>query len=248
MSLVLCLVDLVRGSRSIPNCKPPQVRWERRNWSLRTLWIGFMRQWTRHIHMSQMIVMNGPSLLGCHKWSVTDGPSRTSCHRHTSDFDQTSYSGMAARTICEDSVRNYRSKLPWIKRQLTNRQEQVAIDIIMNVPPWTNRHNQITTMDMSSRYHVMLKTCEQSEWWTISNHEFVMPSVFRLWTWSQVEVVVRNKSKPSRRESRSQRVCLELVPLVVSSSWESECENQNPLLWSCLLGEFSWNWIKRLMP
>ncbi|KAF3496275.1 hypothetical protein DY000_02053930 [Brassica cretica] len=38
-----------------------------------------------------------------------------------------------------------------MKRQSTNCQEQVAIDIIMNVPPWTNRHNQIITVDMSSR-------------------------------------------------------------------------------------------------
>ncbi|KAF2612894.1 hypothetical protein F2Q70_00009039 [Brassica cretica] len=59
---------------------------------------------------------------------------------------------MVARTICEDSVLNHRSKLPWMKRQSTNCQEQAAIDIIMNVPPWTNRHNQITTVDMSSRY------------------------------------------------------------------------------------------------
>ncbi|KAF3523299.1 hypothetical protein F2Q69_00051124 [Brassica cretica] len=79
-----------------------------------------------------------------------DGPSRANCHQHTFDSDQTSYSGMVARTICEDSVRNHRSKLPWMKRRSTNRQEQVAIDIIMNVPPWTNRHNQII-MDMSSR-------------------------------------------------------------------------------------------------
>ncbi|WZY81079.1 hypothetical protein YC2023_027463 [Brassica napus] len=81
-----------------------------------------------------------------------DGPSWASCHRHTSDSDQTSYSGMVARTICEDSVLNHRSKLPWMKRQSTNCQEQVAIDIIMNVPPWTNRHNQITTVDMSLRW------------------------------------------------------------------------------------------------
>lgn len=59
---------------------------------------------------------------------------------------------MVARTICEDSVLNHGSKLPWMKRQSTNCQEQVAIDIVMNVPPWTNRHNQITTADMSSRY------------------------------------------------------------------------------------------------
>ena len=37
-----------------------------------------------------------------------------------------------------------------MKRQLTNRQEQVATDIIMNIPPWTNRHNQITTVDVYS--------------------------------------------------------------------------------------------------
>ncbi|KAF3575093.1 hypothetical protein F2Q69_00058321 [Brassica cretica] len=59
---------------------------------------------------------------------------------------------MVERTICEDSVLNHRNKLPWMKRQLTNRQEQVAIDIIMNVPPWTNRRNEITTVDMSLRY------------------------------------------------------------------------------------------------
>lgn len=152
MGLVPCLMGLARGSRSTPNNKPPKVRWERRSRSLRTLWIGFIRQWTRHVPMSQMIVMNGTSWLGFHKWSVMDGPSWASCHRHTSDSDQTSYSGMVARTICEDSVLNHRSKLPWMKRQSTNCQEQVAIDIIMNVPPWTNRHNQITTVDMSLRY------------------------------------------------------------------------------------------------
>ncbi|KAF3532928.1 hypothetical protein DY000_02040891 [Brassica cretica] len=59
---------------------------------------------------------------------------------------------MVAQMICEDIVLNHRSKLPWMKRQSTNCQEQVAIYIIMNVPPWTNRHNQITTVDMSSWY------------------------------------------------------------------------------------------------
>ncbi|CAN6886888.1 unnamed protein product [Brassica oleracea] len=58
---------------------------------------------------------------------------------------------MVARTICEDSVLNHRSKLPWMKHQSTNCQEQVVIYIIINVPPWTNRDNQITTVDMSSR-------------------------------------------------------------------------------------------------
>ncbi|KAL0899870.1 hypothetical protein Bca101_083831 [Brassica carinata] len=43
--------------------------------------------------------------------------------------------GMVARTICEDSVLNHRSKLPWMKRQSTNCQGQIAIDITMNVPP-----------------------------------------------------------------------------------------------------------------
>ncbi|WZZ19147.1 hypothetical protein YC2023_112236 [Brassica napus] len=84
---------------------------------------------------------------------VIDGPSRASCHRHTFDSDQTSYLGMVARTICEDSVRNHRSKLPWIKHQSTNWQGQVAIYIIMNVSPWTNLHNRITTVGMSSRYY-----------------------------------------------------------------------------------------------
>ncbi|KAG2247799.1 hypothetical protein Bca52824_087427 [Brassica carinata] len=56
---------------------------------------------------------------------------------------------MVARTICEDSVRNHRSKLPWMKRQSTNCQGQVAIDIITNVPPWTNRQNQIATGNCS---------------------------------------------------------------------------------------------------
>ncbi|WZZ14917.1 hypothetical protein YC2023_108006 [Brassica napus] len=64
-----------------------------------------------------------------------NGPSRASYHRHTSDSDQTSYSGMVARTICEDSVLNHRSKLPWMKCQSTNCQRQVAVDIIMNVSP-----------------------------------------------------------------------------------------------------------------
>ncbi|KAF3494177.1 hypothetical protein DY000_02051768 [Brassica cretica] len=59
---------------------------------------------------------------------------------------------MVAQTICEDNVLNHRSKLPWMKRKSTNCLEQVAIDIIMNVPPWTNRLNRITTVDMSSRY------------------------------------------------------------------------------------------------
>ncbi|KAF2592390.1 hypothetical protein F2Q70_00042351 [Brassica cretica] len=59
---------------------------------------------------------------------------------------------MVAQTICEDSVLNHRIKLPWMKHQSTNCQEQVAIYIIMNVPPWTNRHNQITTVDMSLWY------------------------------------------------------------------------------------------------
>ncbi|WZZ26635.1 hypothetical protein YC2023_010036 [Brassica napus] len=67
--------------------------------------------------------------------SIDNTPSRVSCHRHTSDSDQTSYSGMVVRTICEDSVLNHRSKLPWMKCQSTNYQRQVAIDIIMNVPP-----------------------------------------------------------------------------------------------------------------
>nr|VDD37963.1 unnamed protein product [Brassica oleracea] len=66
---------------------------------------------------------------------VMDGPSRASCHRHTSDSDPTFYSGMVARTICEDSVLNHRSKLSWMKRQSTSCQGQIAIDIIMNVPP-----------------------------------------------------------------------------------------------------------------
>ncbi|KAL0718135.1 hypothetical protein Bca4012_067457 [Brassica carinata] len=43
--------------------------------------------------------------------------------------------GMVARTNCEDSVLNHRSKLPWMKHQSTNCQGQIAIDIIMNVPP-----------------------------------------------------------------------------------------------------------------
>ncbi|KAF2585320.1 hypothetical protein F2Q70_00036073 [Brassica cretica] len=86
---------------------------------------------------------------GCHKRSVIDGLSRAGCHRHTSDSDQTSYSGMVARTIYEDSVRNHRRKLPWMKRQSTNCQGQVAIDIIKNVPPWTNRQNQIATGNCS---------------------------------------------------------------------------------------------------
>ncbi|WZZ58325.1 hypothetical protein YC2023_058432 [Brassica napus] len=64
------------------------------------------------------------------------------CHRRTVSgelsSDQTSYFGMVARTICEDSVLNHRSKLPWMKHQSTNCQEQVVIYIIMNVPPWTN--------------------------------------------------------------------------------------------------------------
>ncbi|KAG2288543.1 hypothetical protein Bca52824_048147 [Brassica carinata] len=59
---------------------------------------------------------------------------------------------MVARTICGDSVLNHRSKLPWMKRQSNNCQEQLPIYITMNVPPWTNRHNQITTVDMSLRY------------------------------------------------------------------------------------------------
>uniref|UniRef100_A0A0D3D9I4 TIR domain-containing protein n=1 Tax=Brassica oleracea var. oleracea TaxID=109376 RepID=A0A0D3D9I4_BRAOL len=62
---------------------------------------------------------------------VMDGPSRASCHRYTSDSDQT----LVARTICEDSVLNHRSKLSWMKRQSTSCQGQIAIDIIMNVPP-----------------------------------------------------------------------------------------------------------------
>ena len=145
-------MGLERGCKSTPNSKPPQARWESRNGSLRTLCIGFIRQWTRHVPMSQMIVMSGTSWLGCHKWSVVDGLSRASCHRHTSDSDQASYSGMVARTICEDSVLNHRSKLPWMKRRSTNYQEQVAIDIIMNVPPWTARHNQVTKVDMSLQH------------------------------------------------------------------------------------------------
>ncbi|WZZ55065.1 hypothetical protein YC2023_055172 [Brassica napus] len=88
-------------------------------------------------------------------------PSRASCHRHTSDSDQTSYFGMVARTICKDSVLNHRSKLSWMKCQSTNCQRQVAIDI-------TYRHERTITIkssrvDVSSRYHVMPETCEQSE-------------------------------------------------------------------------------------
>ncbi|WZZ41210.1 hypothetical protein YC2023_037469 [Brassica napus] len=45
-------------------------------------------------------------------------------HRHTSDSDQISYFGMVAQTICEDSVLNHRSKLPWMKRQSTNCQRR----------------------------------------------------------------------------------------------------------------------------
>ncbi|KAL0684761.1 hypothetical protein Bca4012_051609 [Brassica carinata] len=56
----------------------------------------------------------------------------TTLSKHTT---MTSYSGMVAQTICEDSVLNHRSKLPWMKHQSTNCQRQVAIDIIMNVPP-----------------------------------------------------------------------------------------------------------------
>ena len=139
-------MGLEGGCKSTPNNKPPRfVERERRNRSLRILRIGFMRHWTRHIPMSQTIVMNGPLWLGCHKWSVIDGPSRVSCHQHTSDSDQTSYSGMVVRTICEDSVLNHRSKLSWMKRQSTNCQRQVAIDIFTNVPPWMNHHNHIAT-------------------------------------------------------------------------------------------------------
>ena len=47
--------------------------------------------------------------------------------------------GMVARTIYEDSVLNHPKESPWMKRQSTNCQKQVA----MNVPPWKNRHNQI---------------------------------------------------------------------------------------------------------
>ncbi|KAF3534797.1 hypothetical protein DY000_02039183 [Brassica cretica] len=46
---------------------------------------------------------------------------------------------MVARTIYEDSVLNHQSKLPWMKRQSTNCQEQVAIDIIMNMEWWSRR-------------------------------------------------------------------------------------------------------------
>ncbi|KAF3573269.1 hypothetical protein F2Q69_00061313 [Brassica cretica] len=52
---------------------------------------------------------------------------------------------MVARTICVDSVLNHLNELPWMKRQSTNCKGQVAIDIIMNVTPWTNCHNQIAT-------------------------------------------------------------------------------------------------------
>ena len=39
-----------------------------------------------------------------------------------------------------------------MKRRSTNCQKQVAIDIIMNVPPWTAHHNQVTKVDMSSQH------------------------------------------------------------------------------------------------
>ncbi|KAF2584959.1 hypothetical protein F2Q70_00035519 [Brassica cretica] len=59
---------------------------------------------------------------------------------------------MVTRTICEDSVLNHGSKLPWMKRRSTNCQEQVAIGIIMNVPPWTDRYNQRTVTIKSPRW------------------------------------------------------------------------------------------------
>ena len=50
MGLVHCLMGLEGGCKSTPNSKSPQVRWKRWNRSLRSLRIGFIRQWTRHIH------------------------------------------------------------------------------------------------------------------------------------------------------------------------------------------------------
>ncbi|CAN6857782.1 unnamed protein product [Brassica oleracea] len=59
---------------------------------------------------------------------------------------------MVARTICEDSVLNHRSKLPWMKRQSTNCQEQVTVDIYHERTTMDEPFNQITTVDMFLRY------------------------------------------------------------------------------------------------
>ncbi|WZZ69862.1 hypothetical protein YC2023_081232 [Brassica napus] len=73
------------------------------------------------------------------QFRVIDGPSRASCHQHTSDSDQTSYSGMVARTIFEDKqvAINEASidKLPKTSRQ-RHHHERTA----MNEPSQSNRH------------------------------------------------------------------------------------------------------------
>ncbi|KAF2609005.1 hypothetical protein F2Q68_00043184 [Brassica cretica] len=76
---------------------------------------------------------------------------------------------MVARTICEDSVLNHRSKLSWMKCQSTNCQRQVAIDIIYehtatSKPSQSNRHGWTCLRGITScsRLASNLSDCERA--------------------------------------------------------------------------------------
>ncbi|WZZ84461.1 hypothetical protein YC2023_113040 [Brassica napus] len=135
---------------------------------------------------------------GC-KSTPNNGLSRASCHRHTSNSDQASYSGMVARTICEDSVLNHRSKLPWMKHRSTNCQEQVAIDIIMNVPPWTARHNQVTKIKPRLQDHAL---SPRSGFELLAvKREGIMPMILRWFTARSCKDQCEGMDKASRKLS-----------------------------------------------